>query len=99
MSKKYTKEELERMINSSDCVDRLEVAGQGYGLDKLINDECEYVRAAVAEQGYGLDKLIDDKDPFVRASSLSKVMDWIFFVMTRMIVFDTLLGITINRRN
>ena len=39
MSKKYTKEELERMINSKNWVDRAVVARQGYGLDRLINDK------------------------------------------------------------
>ena len=66
MSKKYTKEELERMINSSDCVDRLEVAKQGYGLDKLIDDKDPFVRASVAKQGYGLDILRNDENDCVR---------------------------------
>ena len=45
---------------------KLEVANQGYGLDKLINDEDPNVRAAVAKQGYGLDILINDESWYVR---------------------------------
>ena len=65
MSKKYTKEELERMINSNKWRDRLEVAKQGYGLDKLINDSSPFVRSEVANKGYGLDTLINDESEYV----------------------------------
>lgn len=39
---------------------RLEVARQGYGLDKLVNDKSWVVRAVVVQQGYSLDTLIHD---------------------------------------
>ena len=35
----YGKEELERMINSEDPLDRYEAAEQGYGLEQLINGQ------------------------------------------------------------
>ena len=48
------------------------VAGQGYGLEKLVNDESENVRIEVASKGYGLDKLINDESDFVRAEVAKK---------------------------
>ena len=41
---------MDKLVNDK-CYDvRWKVAGQGYGLDKLIKDEDKYVRAIVTEQ-------------------------------------------------
>ena len=45
---------------------RLEVAKQGFGLDKLVDDESWKVRLEVAKQGFGLDKLANDEYTAVR---------------------------------
>ena len=45
--------------------DRVGIAKQGYGLDKLVHDENPYVRMAVAKAGYRLDYMVEketDKD-------------------------------------
>ena len=57
---------LDTQINYGDYRVRVEVARQGYGLEKLINDKDYDVRIAVAEQGYGLDKLVNDESFWVR---------------------------------
>ena len=64
--KKYIEDNSDILVNDIDWVIRLEVAKQGYGLDKLINDEHWFVREEVARQGYCLDILINDKDWHVR---------------------------------
>ena len=47
-------------VNDPDTKVRIEVAKQGYGLNKLIDDPSLFVRCEVAKQGYGLDKLINE---------------------------------------
>ena len=61
--------ELDSQINDEkNWYDNIDIAEQGYGLEKLINDEEDYVREAVAKQGYGLEKLVNDEDYFVRTA-------------------------------
>ena len=57
---------LDTQINYGDYHVRVEVARQGYGLEKLINDKDYDVSIAVAEQCYGLDKLVNDESFWVR---------------------------------
>ena len=64
--KTYIEDNLEDLVNDKDWIIRIEVAIQGYGLDKLIDDINYKVRLEVARQGYGLDKLINDEDYDVR---------------------------------
>ena len=64
--KKYIEDNLKELVNDGDCRIRLEVARQGYGLDKLVNDKDWCVRLEVAKQGYGLDKLVNEEYWFVR---------------------------------
>lgn len=51
----YSKEQLEKMVNSRIISDRCEAASQGYGLERLVNDKRWEVRYEVSHQGYGLE--------------------------------------------
>lgn len=53
-------------VDSVYAGNRIQMAIQGYGLDKLVNDEDRDVREEVARQGYGLDILVNDSDDYVR---------------------------------
>lgn len=57
---------LENLVNSKHLSDRLAVAQQGYGLDRLVFDDAFQVRAACAAQGYGQHILVKDPEPMVR---------------------------------
>ena len=50
MTKEFTSEELEVMLNHEDLFQRAEAAQQGYKLDVLINDEHWIVRLAAKEK-------------------------------------------------
>jgi hypothetical protein len=67
---KYTKEELEVLVNALISADpfkaKMGFIEQGRFLDIFVNDADVYIRIAVAEKGYGLDILIKDEDPCVR---------------------------------
>lgn len=48
---------LDDTIDNGDISAKIDLAKQGYGLDKLINEKSEYILAEIAKHGYGLDKL------------------------------------------
>lgn len=59
-------EKKDAKIIFGDWYDKVELAEQGYALDKLIFDKDWSVRKAVAKQRYGLDILINDPNYRVR---------------------------------
>lgn len=59
---------LDKMVDSDNDVDLIEIIKQHYGLDKLVHHKDPYIRAFVATQGYGLDILVDDPTNGVKAA-------------------------------
>lgn len=53
------------LVDSTDVKIRINIAKEGYGLDKLIYDKDFRVRLAVAKNCYKIDTLMDDKNLIV----------------------------------
>lgn len=62
-------DEYDKLVDSEDVNQRIQIAKQGYGLDKLKDDADPRVRLVVAKKGYFIDQLIKDPSEEVRLTA------------------------------